>query len=167
MSLGERAAFAARLASLLSRDYSRRSARLLLRESELPIAYRHADGIARPELAAQNPLRQRVLHLLLDGTLQRPGAVHRVEPGLAEQVARLVIERELDVPFEQALAQVLELDVDDAADLLHAERAEHDDVVDAVDELRPEVLLHDLHDGRLHLLILAFARELLDDLRAE
>ena len=48
-----------------------------------------------------------------------------------------------------------------------AQRMEHDDVVDAVDELRPEVLLHDLHHRALHARVVLLARELLDDLRAE
>ena len=44
---------------------------------------------------------------------------------------------------------------------------EHDDVVDAIDEFRPEVLLHDLHHGGLHLVVVRLARELLDDVRAQ
>ena len=44
---------------------------------------------------------------------------------------------------------------------------EHDDVIDAVDELGPEVLLHDLHHRALHALVVALAGQLLDHLRAE
>ena len=44
---------------------------------------------------------------------------------------------------------------------------EYADVIDAVDELRPEVLLHHFHDGGLHLRVVAFARELLDDVRTQ
>ena len=44
---------------------------------------------------------------------------------------------------------------------------EHDDVVDAVDELGPEVLLHDLHHRLLHLRVVRLAGHLLDHLRAE
>ena len=41
------------------------------------------------------------------------------------------------------------------ADLLGAQRMEHHDVVDAVDELGPEVLLHDLHHRGLHARVVA------------
>ena len=44
---------------------------------------------------------------------------------------------------------------------------EDHDVVDAVDELGPEALLHDLHHRALHLRVVLLARVLLDDLRAE
>src|SRR6185312_17191870 len=111
--------------------------------------------------------RERILDLLLDGPLQRPRAVDRVEPGFAEEVACGVIERQVHVPLLQALAQVDELDVHDGADLAGAERMEHDDVIDAVDELRPEALLHDLHHGALHARVVLLPGVLLDHLRAE
>ncbi len=44
---------------------------------------------------------------------------------------------------------------------------EHDDVVDAVDELGAEVLLHDLQHRLLHLRVVRLARQLLDHVRAE
>ncbi len=49
------------------------------------------------------------------------------------------------------------------------ERAEHDDLVEAIDELGPEMRLHDAHHRRLHLrvLLLAVAIHLLYELRAE
>ncbi len=44
---------------------------------------------------------------------------------------------------------------------------EHDDVVDAVDELRPEALLHDLHHRRLHAGVVLLPCVLLNHLGAE
>src|SRR5512138_96514 len=78
---------------------------------------RDLHAAARPELALEDPLRQRVLHLLLDGPLQRPRAVHRIEAGFAEQVARGVVERQVDVALREAAAQVAQLDVHDRAQL--------------------------------------------------
>src|ERR1700740_309702 len=138
-----------------------------LAEGELAAARADADPVARHEFALQDTRRERVLDLLLDGALQRPRAVHRIEAGLAEQVARAVIERELDVALGQALAQVEQLDVDDGADLLGAEWMKHHDVVDAVDELGAEGLLYDLHHRTLHLGVVLLAGVLLNDLRAE
>src|SRR5262245_50619559 len=95
---------------------------------------------AGPELPFQDPLRERVFHLLLDGPLERTRPVHRIEASFAEQVARRVVEHQVDVALRQAPPQVAELDVDDRSQLVAAERMEHDDVVDAVDELGTEVL---------------------------
>src|SRR5213078_1839760 len=109
---------------------------------------RHANRVAGPEVPAQDPLRERILELLLDRALERPRAVHGVEAGLREPIARFRREHELDVALREPLVQILELDVDDLADVLRLERMEHDDVVDSVDELRPKVLADDLHDLR-------------------
>src|ERR1700674_1773894 len=134
--------------------HSRRATRLCLtaaglalihlREGELALVRRDADAVPGHKLSLQDLLRQGILDLLLDGALQRPCAVHRIEAGIPEEVAGAVVEREIHVALNQALAQVEELDVDDRADLACAERMEDHDVVDAVDELRPEALLHDL-----------------------
>src|SRR5579872_4756705 len=128
------------------------SRRLLhgLREGKLALAHAHADLIARNELPFQDARRERILDLLLDRALQRPSTVYRIEARLPDEVARLVIELQVHVALHQPLAQVRELNVDDLADLLGSKRVEHHDVVDAIDELRPETLLHDLHDGLAH-----------------
>ena len=63
-------------------------------------------------------MRQGVLELLLNGTLERPGAVHRVEPGLAEQVERGVRDDQAQAVAFETLAQAVELDAGDLPDLL-------------------------------------------------
>src|SRR5690554_6988135 len=50
----------------------------------------------------------------------------------------------------QALLQPGHLDPGDLADLLLAQRVEHDDVVEPVDELRAEVRLHHPHRSEEH-----------------
>ncbi len=45
-----------------------------------------------------------------------------------------------DIALRQALAQPAELDIDDGSNLLAAERMEHHDLVDPIDEFRPEML---------------------------
>src|SRR5439155_7028760 len=138
-----------------------------LRDGQLAVAHTDADAVARGELSLQDLTSQRILDLLLDGPLQRSRTVHRIETGLSAAVAGGVIQRQVHVALDEALAQVEELDVDDGADLLRAEGMEDHDVVDAVDELGPEALLHDLHYRALHLRVVLLARVLLNDLRAE
>src|SRR4029077_5615900 len=118
----------------------------------------------RDELALQDLLGERILDLLLDGALERPRPVHRIEARLAEKIARGIIERHVHVALLQTLAQVHELDVDDRADLLRAERMEHHDVIDAIDELRAETLPDNLHYGAFHLAVVLLAGILLNDL---
>src|SRR5438105_10940120 len=64
-----------------------------LGERELAVADPDADAVARSELSLQDLLRQRILDLLLDGSLQRSRTVHRIEAGLSEAVAGGIIER--------------------------------------------------------------------------
>src|SRR5437763_5990022 len=138
-----------------------------LGERELAVADPDADAVARSELSLQDLLRQRILDLLLDGPLERSGAIHRIEAGLSEAVAGGIIEHQVHVALGQALAEVQELDVDDRTDLLRAEGMEDHDVIDAVDELVPQAPLHDLHHRALHLRVVLLAPALLNDLRAD
>src|SRR5215469_3555275 len=72
-----------------------RPALIGLRERELAVVHADADAVAGHELALENLLRQRILDLLLNGALERAGAIHRIEARLTQQVARGVIEREV------------------------------------------------------------------------
>src|SRR5580698_1738105 len=114
-----------------------RLCRLLNRPGEGEPAVPDTDPyrVPRREVAPQDVLRQRILDLLLDGPFQRPCTIDWVEPRLPEQVAGRLIQNDVQITVLQALAQVGQLDVHDLADLLGAERMEHDDVIDPVDEL--------------------------------
>src|SRR5215216_627984 len=98
------------------------------------------DGVALLKLALEHLERQRVQHAALDRALERAGAVDRVVALLDEQVLGGVGELERDLALAQAAHEAGELDLDDLAQLLLRERVEDDDLVDAVDELRREVL---------------------------
>ena len=54
----------------------------------------------------------------------------------------------MDLALLEPLHQPGELDVDDLLHVLAAERVEEDDLVDAVQELGPEVLAQGVHDLR-------------------
>src|SRR5438105_14439869 len=58
--------------------------RFHLGERELAVADPDADAVARSELSLEDLLRQRILDLLLDGPLERSGAIHRIQAGLSE-----------------------------------------------------------------------------------
>src|SRR5262245_34319222 len=73
----------------------------VLFEDQPPVVHRHPNAVAGTELALEDRLRQRVLDLLLDGPLQRPGTVDRVETGLAQELRGLVVQRELHVALEE------------------------------------------------------------------
>src|SRR5690606_22546476 len=127
----------------------------------------HPNRIAGPEVAAQDALRERVLELLLDRALRGPSAVDRIIAGFGETGAPGRGEQAPHAPPGEPAAQIVEVDVDDLADVLGLERTEHDDVVDAVHELRAEVLTDDLHDLGLHARVVLRAHELLDALAAQ
>src|SRR5258708_4638366 len=61
-------------------------------------------AIARDEVALQDPLRQWVFNLRLNGALQRPGTVHRVEARLADLVARIIVQAHGDIALRQSLS---------------------------------------------------------------
>src|SRR5882757_4243342 len=59
--------------------------------------------VAGHELPAQDLLRQGVLDLRLNGTLQGPCTIHRVEARFADLVARVIVQSESDVALRQSL----------------------------------------------------------------
>src|SRR4029450_6135346 len=126
-----------------------------LRFPEDEIISLHVELEARPirDLAADDGLGERVLHVLLDGTPELPGAVSRVVPLLHEEIEGRRGGLHRDALVGQLGVHPLHHEADDVGDVLAGEAVEHDGVVDAVDELRPERALELLHDPALHLLV--------------
>src|SRR6188508_3884812 len=89
-----------------------------LHESERVALDDDADDVAGAEIAAQDTLCERILQLLLNRPLQRPRPVDGIETGLRKPVARSRIEDEADVALGEPPLQILELNVDDLADVL-------------------------------------------------
>src|SRR5882762_5222995 len=136
----------------------------LLERQRVPLELRH-HPIPGHEIPAQNLLRQGVLDLRLNRPLQGPRAIHRIEARFADLVARVIVQPQSDVALRQSLPQASQLDIDDGPNLLTSEGMKHHDLIDPVDEFRPEMLGHHLHDRLFHLGIVGLAPELLDDLR--
>ena len=107
------------------------------------------DARALGDLAGEDLAAERGLDLLLEHPLQRPGAVGRVVAGArrgAPWPRRSAPAR--SCRSASRCAQAAELDVDDLLQLLARQAVEDDDLVDAVQELGPEVLAQRLQHRR-------------------
>src|SRR5579872_2977787 len=90
------------------------------------------DMIAVKDLAIEDLHRQRILHQLLDRALQRTRTKVRIVALREEQVFGRVRELERDLAIGQQPPHIFEAQLDDLDQLILAERAEDDDVVDSV-----------------------------------
>ena len=131
-------------------------------ESAAARGERERDRGSVAHLAREELPRQRVLDQFLDVSLQRPRAVHRVERLAREPRRDGRLPREPDPARRDELGHLAELDLDDLLDVGELEAAENDDVVDAVQELGPEVRPELRLDPRLERLLVD-ALELLDE----
>ena len=110
------------------------------------------DGTALP-LAFQNLLGKRILQQALDRAAQRTGAERRVGALLRDELRRRGRQVDRHVLRDHALAQIGHHKLDNLSDLLVGERLEHDNLVDAVQELGSEQLLHLGHHAAFNLLV--------------
>src|SRR6185295_11314399 len=98
------------------------------------------DVVAFAELPFQNRHRQRILQQALDRALQWARAKRRIIAFGGQHFPRRGRELERELSFAEQGFEPLELEIDDVLDLLFAERAEDDDVVDTIEELGAEML---------------------------
>ena len=105
------------------------------------------------EALFQQRLGETVLDLILDNAAQRPRAEQRVEPLLADPVLGGVRHLQRHVLIAELILDRLHLVLHDRAYLLLGEGVEHHRGVQAVQELRPEDVLHRREHLLLHLLV--------------
>ena len=105
------------------------------------------------EIAHQDLLGDGVLDVALNHAAQRTGTEQRVEALLREQVLGGVGEFERHMTVEQAVVELLDVQIHDLAHLRLGELLEDDDVVQTVQELRAELLLQFGADLVLHALV--------------
>ena len=150
-------------AFIRARGSARRRDRPDTRKHEaLPLVV-DAHAVAVADLAGEDLSREAVLDALLDDALQRSRAELRVVAFARERDGCRRRDTERDAARREALAQVAELDLDDAAELLARQRVEDHGLVDAVQELWPQVLLEDAAHMRLdHGVVLVAVRHLED-----
>src|SRR6187551_1256506 len=96
--------------------------------------------LAGTELAGEDAPRQWVLEMALDRAAERPRAVQRVVALPREQRERGIGHLEGEARLRHPSLDVRHEQPDDLAQLRLVERLEDDDLVDAVEELRPEVV---------------------------
>src|SRR5919198_5726607 len=109
-------------------------------EGELAVAGVGQDRVALAEAALEERRRERVLDQALQRTLQRTRTVRRIPTCLRQQLLRRRRQLDVDPPLRQPSPQSRELELDDLRELLARELLEDDDLVDPVQELRPEAL---------------------------
>src|SRR5699024_2568008 len=113
----------------------------------------HQDSLPVLHLAAQDQPGETVADLLLHQALEGTRPVQRVEALRGEPAGRGLVHVQGDAPLAQAVGDLLDLECDDAAELLAVERLEHDDVVETVEELGLEGGAHHLHHPIVLLLL--------------
>src|SRR5579863_4826265 len=91
-------------------------------------------GVARADFALEHLQSERILNQALDCPLHRPRAVRWIVAFAEEQRLCRGSEFHFHLPLSEPLHQVLQLQVNDAFDLLLPERMEDHDVVNAVQE---------------------------------
>src|SRR5207244_103429 len=124
-----------------------------LAEDELSSHDVHFDPSALGHLPAHDGLGERILDVLLDRQPQLARSVLRVVALVHQDRLGGRREDELDALLGELLVDLVEHQANDLLDVRQRQRVEHDDVVDPVDELRPERPLHLLHHAVLHLLV--------------
>src|ERR1700677_3525597 len=125
----------------------------------------HIDSIAGTHLTVENLQRQRILNQPLDNAFHGTRAVGRIVAFAEEQRLSRSGQLQCDLLFSHLLHHAFHLQVDDALDLIFAERSEHHNVVDAVQKLRTEKFAQRAH-GLLAGLFRVFAGQLEDGRRA-
>src|SRR5208337_2603383 len=114
------------------------------------------DVVAVEDFAVENLERQRILHQFLNRALQGARAEVRVVALGEQQVFGGVGQLERNFAVGEQAADVFQAQLDDVDQLFLAERAEDDDVVDAVQELRLELCVQRIQNllrGFLELLL--------------
>ena len=114
---------------------------------------RDADQVFALEVAAKNLFGERILNVLLDRTTKGTGAEVRVRSLLDQELLGFGRDLDLQAMVGQTTRHLPQLELDNRFQVLPAQRAEDDDVVQSADELGPEVTLQLLHHRVLDRLI--------------
>src|SRR5439155_2292467 len=111
------------------------------------------DRVAGRELALEERSREWVLDEPLDRPLQRAGAEGRIGPLADDQLPGARRELDPEVLLEEPSLQALQEELDDLLEVALRQGVEHDDLVDPVEELGPELGAERVGDLSLHGLV--------------
>src|SRR5690606_33497114 len=121
-------------------------------EDEVAAADVDMDGVALAELAVEQVQTEGVEKALLDDALQGAGPIGRVVALRGEPLEGRGRELELQALGLQSFHHPIELDLHDGVEIRFAEAIEDDRLVDAVEELGPEMETQGLEDEGFALL---------------
>src|SRR4029079_6930916 len=102
--------------------------------------------ISLAEVALEHTQRKWIEYLPLKRAFERPRTVAQVVSLGDEAALRGLCELHVTLSILEPLEQRSNLNVDDLRHVRDVQRVEEDHLVDAVEELRPEVLLQRVHD---------------------
>src|SRR5450759_1731806 len=108
-------------------------------ELSLRIAIHH-DVISLAELALEDSEREWVLQQALNCPLQRTRPERRIVALGRQDLARRGRQLKRELSVREQLLELRQLQIDDVLDFRLAKRSEDDDVVDAIEKLRAEML---------------------------
>src|SRR4030042_159225 len=103
----------------------------------------NANHAARLDLPCQDAQCQRILQLALDQTLKRTGTIIGIIPRFSQVFTRGFSHLQAVATLGHTTSHVAQLDIDYLGQVLAAEHMKDNDLVDAVEKLRPEVRLQD------------------------
>src|SRR5262249_16704087 len=113
------------------------------------------DGLVVLNCALENQASQWGFDLLLDGALERPGAVSGIISNPDQVRLCGVVQRDSNVALGQPLSQPFQLNLDDDLQVFFSQAMEDDDLVNSVQKLRPEMAAQLVQNGIFHPLVLA------------
>lgn len=97
------------------------------------------DGAVLRESPLQYGHAERIQQVMLYSALERTRSVDRIVPVSRNQSCGFIGELEFQFAVAQSLTDALELDVDDAFEIILLQPVEDDDFINSVEELRAEV----------------------------
>ena len=108
---------------------------LFVLEVQAAFGGRHEHGTLRSDGATEDGAAEVVEEHRLEGALDGTGTVFRVVAFFGDEADGIVVDMEGDALLFEAVGDAAELDLDNLLNLCLLQGLEHQDVVDAVDEL--------------------------------
>src|SRR6266511_314732 len=127
-------------------------------EYELVVGDRNLDRIVLMQVSAQDLFGKRIFQVTLDRTAHRARAINWVVTLLDEEILRFFVELDLDILSLQSIHDLPHFEIQDQDQVRLVQGAEDNDIIQAVQELRPESLLGVVENPVAHLLITRFFR---------
>ena len=109
-------------------------------KTSFPLSLVDPDRLAFVEFSFEDLEAERIENLFLDRALQRPRAVNRIVAFARDQCLGGIGQLERDLLLLETFRQAAQLDLDDLLQVLLVQPVEDDDLVDAIQKLRPEML---------------------------